>query len=50
MAVVLALDIVTKRWAVTTLAGNPSEILGGLIPLRLAYNKGAAFGISLGDV
>ena len=47
---VLILDLVTKRWALDTLVGgNRLEILGGLVPLRLAYNRGAAFGISLGD-
>jgi signal peptidase II len=49
VGVVLTLDIVTKRWAVKTLSIAPSELLGGLIPLRLAYNRGAAFGISLGN-
>lgn len=49
LVTVLALDIVTKRWAVKTLLITPREMLGGLIPLRLAYNKGAAFGITLGD-
>ncbi len=47
---VLILDFFTKRWALDALAGvNRPAILGGLVPLRLAYNKGAAFGISLGS-
>ncbi len=47
---VLLLDFVTKRWALTTLdGGNRLEILGGFVPLTLAFNRGAAFGISLGD-
>ena len=29
--------------------GSRSEIFGGFVPLTLAYNRGAAFGISLGD-
>lgn len=49
LTVILTLDIVTKRWAVKTLSIAPSELFGGLIPLRLAYNRGAAFGISLGN-
>ncbi len=49
LTTVLALDIVTKRWAVRTLSISPSELFGGLIPLRLLYNRGAAFGISLGN-
>ena len=47
---VLVLDFITKRWALTTLVGgNRLETLGGFVPLTLAYNRGAAFGISLGD-
>ena len=47
---VLILDFVTKRWALTTLdGGNRLELLGGWIPLTLAFNRGAAFGISVGD-
>jgi signal peptidase II len=48
--VVMLLDLVTKRWALTALAdGHRGELLGGLIPLQLAFNKGAAFGISIGE-
>jgi signal peptidase II len=47
---VLILDFITKRWALTTLdGGNRMEILGGFVPLTLAFNRGAAFGISVGD-
>lgn len=47
---VLALDWVTKRWALEALPpGTSREWLGGLMPLTLAFNKGAAFGLSLGD-
>ena len=47
---VLVLDFFTKRWALETLSGNNGlEILGGFVPLRLAYNRGAAFGISVGS-
>ena len=45
----LILDIVTKRWALAALDGRPSELFGGLIPLTLAYNRGAAFGLSIGN-
>ena len=31
------------------LRGEPSELLGGLIPLTLAFNRGAAFGLSIGN-
>jgi signal peptidase II len=47
--VVMALDVVTKRWALDTLALESSELFGGLMPLTLAFNKGAAFGMRIGD-
>ncbi len=47
---VMVLDFVTKRWALSALAGGQSRhLLGGLVPLTLAFNKGAAFGIHLGQ-
>ena len=46
---IIVLDVFTKRWALLSLAGRPSELFGGLVPLTLAFNKGAAFGISVGD-
>lgn len=46
---VLILDIVTKHWAMGALHSQPSELLGGLVPLTLAYNRGAAFGLSIGS-
>ena len=47
---VLLLDFVTKRWALAALDGGVRlEILGGFVPLTLAFNRGAAFGISIGD-
>ncbi len=47
---VLILDLITKQWALTTLdGGNRMEILGGWVPLTLAFNRGAAFGISVGE-
>jgi signal peptidase II len=45
----MALDIVTKRWALEALAAERGEMFGGLVPLTLAYNKGAAFGIRIGE-
>lgn len=48
--VTLALDWITKRWALDALAGGRQlELLGGLVPLTLAFNKGAAFGIGIGE-
>jgi len=46
---IIALDIMTKRWALEALSGQSSELFGGLVPLTLAFNKGAAFGMSIGD-
>ena len=47
---VLVLDLISKSWALDTLGGGSRlEIFGGFVPLTLAYNRGAAFGISLGD-
>ena len=49
--VIMALDVITKRWALDELAtlGHGHELLGGLVPLTLAYNKGAAFGMRIGE-
>jgi signal peptidase II len=47
--VVLVADRLSKWWAEAVLPGNPQEILGGLMPLTLAYNTGAAFGLSVGE-
>jgi signal peptidase II len=48
--VIMIADLITKWWAVGALEGRvQAEILGGLVPLTLAYNKGAAFGIRIGD-
>jgi len=49
LPVVLALDIWTKKWALEALPGEPRALFGGLVPLTLAYNRGAAFGMSIGD-
>jgi signal peptidase II len=41
-------DIMTKRWALESLYhGMPTDTLGGLVPLTLAFNKGIAFGLPL---
>ena len=46
IGVLIALDIVTKRWAESALQyGMPMEALG--VPLTLAYNRGIAFGLPL---
>ena len=45
----MVLDLITKRWALDALAFESSEIMGGMVPLTLAFNKGAAFGIRLGE-
>ena len=47
--VIMVLDLVTKRWALEALAVERGELLGGLVPLTLAFNKGAAFGLRIGE-
>lgn len=47
--VVMILDLITKRWALEALAIQRGELFGGLVPLTLAFNRGAAFGISVGS-
>lgn len=50
LPLVLTLDLITKRWALVALAdGRQLELFGGLVPLTLAFNRGAAFGISIGS-
>ena len=46
---IMVLDVVTKRWALESLALESSELFGGLLPLTLAFNKGAAFGMRIGE-
>jgi signal peptidase II len=50
IAGILALDQVTKVWAVDALtpAYVPHDVLGEWVRLTLVYNRGAAFGLSLG--
>jgi signal peptidase II len=42
---VLALDLVTKTWAVHALADGPIEIVGSTVDFRLARNSGGAFSV-----
>ena len=49
LPVVLVLDRMTKQWAETSLGARRIELLDGLVPLTLAHNRGAAFGIELGS-
>ena len=47
---VMILDLITKRWALEALAGGRRiDLLGGFVPLTLAFNRGAAFGIRIGE-
>jgi signal peptidase II len=49
-ALVVAIDQVTKFWAVSALAGRaPVSVLGEFLRLRLLYNPGAAFSIGTGS-
>lgn len=46
---VLIVDLLTKSWALSALGdGTRLEVLGGLVPITLAFNRGAAFGLSIG--
>lgn len=46
----VALDLITKAWALRALAGGVRmELFGGLLPLTLAFNTGAAFGLRIGN-
>jgi signal peptidase II len=46
---IVALDILTKRWALRALGdGEVIPLFGGVVPLSLAFNTGAAFSLSLG--
>ena len=49
LPLILLLDIFTKRWAMEALSGRSMELFGGLVPLNLAFNTGAAFGLSIGS-
>src|SRR5690606_21771726 len=50
IATILVADIVTKRWALSALGGGERiDLFGGLVPLTLAFNKGAAFSLHLGS-
>jgi signal peptidase II len=46
-AVVIALDQLTKHWAVNALADGPIEILGS-VRFRLTFNSGASFSMGSG--
>jgi signal peptidase II len=47
--VIMVADLITKQWALEALAFERGELAGGLVPLTLAFNKGAAFGIRIGE-
>ncbi len=47
---VIATDVITKRWALQRLSdGTSLELFGGLVPINLAFNRGAAFGLTVGN-
>lgn len=52
LIVVVAIDVVTKAMAVYSLQPSytPHEILGNTLRLTLVYNRGAAFGLSVGEL
>ncbi|GIU89572.1 MAG: lipoprotein signal peptidase [Acidimicrobiia bacterium] len=44
VACIVALDQLTKSWAVAALADGPVSVVGDTVELRLARNPGSAFG------
>lgn len=47
---ILVADLWSKSWALSALGdGTRMELLGGFLPLTLAFNTGAAFGLGIGD-
>ncbi len=50
LPLIVVADLATKSWALAALDGAPRPgFLGGRVPLTLVFNRGAAFGISIGD-
>jgi signal peptidase II len=49
LSTVVILDVLTKRWALEALQHRSADLFGGLVPLTLAFNKGAAFGLTIGS-
>jgi len=46
----IALDLTTKSWALDALdGGRTMSLFGGVVPLTLAFNRGAAFSLTIGD-
>ncbi|MGH7475827.1 MAG: signal peptidase II [Longimicrobiales bacterium] len=48
--IILAVDLLSKRWALLALAYGETERLLGLVPLTLAFNTGLAFGFEIQGV
>jgi signal peptidase II len=46
---IVTLDIITKRIAVASLSDGPVRIVGDWLAFKLVYNRGAAFGINVGE-
>lgn len=44
VAILVALDQLTKAWALAALDDGPIGIIGDVVELRLSYNSGIAFG------
>ena len=51
VAVITAVDVATKWWAVAALAPTrfPHSVAGDWLRLTLVYNPGAAFGLNVGE-
>lgn len=49
-ALILTVDVLTKKWALDMLGHHMTVEGFGGIPLTLTYNTGVAFGVSVGDM
>jgi signal peptidase II len=47
-AVVVAVDQLTKWWALESLSDGPIDVIEGVLTLRLGFNSGGAFGLFQG--
>jgi signal peptidase II len=45
---VIAIDQLTKQWALAALAEGPVDVIDGVLSLTLTYNSGGAFGLLQG--
>jgi signal peptidase II len=49
IALVVLVDVVSKAMAVRLLHADPIRVIGDVVRVTLVYNRGAAFGINVGE-